>query len=104
MKFEILSVAEDGYESNRITAAQRSIKPVSTTKTRWNQTYYAIQEIRFSLDVKRTLTVREYEDKRLKAIITFDKIDIDSLIEYLQQVKTFISEEEMVAKLMGTHL
>ena len=34
-------------------------------------------------------------------VITAFDIDIQSLLDFVQEAKTFISEEEMVAKLIG---
>ena len=103
MKFEILSVAEDSYESTRFSASQKNYtyspvywvgpnKPIRETHC---------TEVRFSLDINQTLTVREYRDKKLQSIIKLEHADIDGLIAYLHEAKAFISEEKMVAKLMG---
>jgi len=103
MKFEILSVAQDGYRSDRITAVLRHVKSVAD-RNHWNGRQLSVVELRISVDVKSTITIHEYDGDMLKNMISFERCDIDSLIQCLQDVKTFISEEEMVAKLMGKRL
>ena len=100
MQFVIQSVAQDGYESNRITAIQKTVRSIAV-KNHWNGRELSVQELRFSVDVHSSLTIQEYDNSMLKTEIIFDKCHIDSLIDYLCEVKTFISEEKMVEKLMG---
>jgi hypothetical protein len=103
MKFEILTVAEDDYESDRFTAAQKNYHHAgfSWNPGRRSTPIQECKELRFSLDVKRSLMIRKLKNGKMENMITFEKVDIDGLIEYLQEVKQFLSEEELVAKLLG---
>jgi len=104
MNFEILTVAQNGYRSDVITAVQRHIKSIPG-RTHWNgvsiNRQFTVTELRISVDVKSTVTIQEYDNDMLKNQIVFEKCDISSLIQCLQDVQTFISEEKMVEKLMG---
>ena len=105
-KFEVLSVAQDGYVSDYLTAAQKHYQYASIYYTKQGKRILdaTVHELRISLDVKCNVLVRSFENDKLTNTIAFKRIDIDGLISYLQEVKTFISEEEMVAKLLGRPL
>lgn len=100
MNFEILSVAQNGYRSDVITAVQRHVKSV-TDRNHWNGRQLTVTELHISVDVKSTVTIQEYDNDMLKNTIVFNNCNISSLIQCLQEVQTFISEEKMVEKLMG---
>lgn len=97
-KFKTLSVAEDRYQSDRLTAAQARI-----TSTRICGKYVASQEeLRIGISTKRGLSVELYIDGLRWSNIVFENIDIDGLIQHLLEVKQFLSEEDMIARLLGT--
>lgn len=91
-KFNLLSVAEDNYVSDRYTAKQDSFFRGYTSR---------VVSLELSVTVDKTLTINFFESERLKDKIVFPNLDIDGMIEYLQEVKTFISEEDMIKKLRG---
>ena len=86
-KFEILSVAEDNHKANCLIARQTSYHNGVT------------QSLYLSINADRELTITV--DPLTNRSTVFKYLDVDGLIEYLQVVKTFLSEEEMVNKLMG---
>lgn len=89
-EFKVLSVAEDNYKSNCISAKWYSY-----------DNRYGHQQLRISVNKDRKLVL---EDDRNGNALCFDRFTvqtIDSLIQYLQDAKTFLSEEDMIAKLMG---
>jgi len=89
-KFEILSVAEDNNKSNCLSAEQTCYKNG------------IIQSLYLSVNTDRDLVIRAKSNTNYVGVsTTFRGIDVDSLIEYLQDVKIFLSEEDMVKKLMG---
>jgi hypothetical protein len=89
-KFELISIAEDGYESNRISCVHEEHFP--------NR-----QQLKLSVTSKKNLVIEASNpnNNRPATIINVFDIDVDGLIEFLKEAKTFISEEEMVRKLMG---
>ena len=89
-KFEILSVAEDNHKANCLSAKQMSYKGGIT------------QSLYISINTDRELTINLNPDTDYRTVSrVFKGVDVDSLIEYLQDVKTFLSEEDMIATLMG---
>lgn len=82
--YKILTVAEDEYASNRLTAEFNS-------DDGWT---YA--RLRLSVDANRKLTIGIGD-----RVININKIDVDDFIEYFQEVKNFLSEEDLVKTLMG---
>lgn len=51
---------------------------------------------RISIDIARSMTVTSNNCR-----ILVPKIDIDGLIQYLQEVKVFLSENDLCEKLVG---
>lgn len=89
-KFELLSVAEDNWQSDRLTA-------------RMDTHYPNRQVVKISFTGKRNMIIESScpnSNTPVTVITAFD-IDIQSLLDFVQEAKTFISEEEMVAKLTG---
>jgi hypothetical protein len=94
-KFELFSVAEDYYKSNRLTAKQEILI------RDYGLNAFQTSSLQISVDTDKTLTIHDYKKGKLQNSIVFPDLDIDGMIEYLQDVKTFISEEEMIKKLAG---
>ncbi len=88
-KLERLSVHEDGDRSNRLAAIQDSWTGRESTK------FY------LSVDVNGSAIFETRTNGVPKCSIQILKLDIDGMIEFLQDAKQFISEEKMVAVLMG---
>lgn len=90
-ELKILTVNEDGGFSDRMTAVQDSHLPGANFS------------LRISIDTESKLTLKITSNKYQPGTGTMDfpNLDIDGLIDYLQQVKTFMSEEEMVVALRG---
>ena len=58
--------------------------------------------IRFSVDLKSTISITQFNDgMRQVGCVVFKDLDIDHLLQYLQEVKQHLSEQELVNKLMG---
>jgi|APFre7841882630_1041343.scaffolds.fasta_scaffold78206_2 hypothetical protein len=88
-KFEILSIKEDDDQSDRISCKHEEVFP--------NR-----QVLKISVTSKKNMTIHaKAANNHTATIINVFGIDIDSLIEFLQEARTFVSEEEMVNKLMG---
>ncbi len=86
-KLEILSVAENNWCSETISARQRT----------------GYDQFRISIDLKRKLEIIQINTQgKLKiSKITVHDLDLNGLIEYLQEVQRYHNEEEMVKKLLG---
>jgi len=82
--YKILTVAEDEYASNRLTAEFNS-------NDAWT---YA--RLKLSVDANRKLTIGLGD-----RVININRIDVNDFIEYFQEVKNFLSEEDLVKVLMG---
>ncbi len=91
--FTILSVAEDNYQSDRLSAVR--VSPVSRA---------------VALQLPETLHIsvtNQYElimsiDHKPPIVITgFGTNTIDGLIEYLLDAKQFLKDEQLVKELMG---
>ena len=92
--FKILTVAEDNGQSDRMTAVQ--------SQHNWMPGWPAAKhEISFTVTVKRDIQIEERRDGKLINSIQYPRVDLDSLILFLQDVQTFISEEEMIEMLKG---
>jgi hypothetical protein len=93
-KLKLLSVAEDGGRSDRISAEQDMWVPSDGGRK-----FY------ISIDTARTLRLKLTNSLgRIlggSCYIEVKDADIDGLITYLQEVKTFLSEEDMIKELMG---
>ena len=87
-EFKVLSVAEENYESDCISAKWYSY-----------DNRYGHQQLRISVNKDRKLVLED--DRNALCFDQFTVHTIDSLIQYLQDAKTFLSEEDMIAKLMG---
>lgn len=88
-KLELLSIAEDSHKCNCMSARQ--------------SVYYkgVSQTLYLSINTERELTITINPLAPLTRDTTrFKGIDIDGLIEYLQDVRTFLSEEDMIKKLI----
>jgi len=58
--------------------------------------------IRFSIDLKSTITITKFNHgMREIGVVVFKDLDIDHLLQYLQEVKQHLSEQELVDKLIG---
>jgi hypothetical protein len=90
MKLEMLSVAQDNGHSDRITAQQRNYVRGMTN----------LFQISVTNNGKLTIT-HDYPSARGTAVVEYPEIDLDGLIQFLQDAKTFVSEEEMYQKLKG---
>jgi hypothetical protein len=89
-ELRILTVNEDGGFSDRMTATQSSHLPNANFS------------LKISIDTERKLSMLVTSNVMpARQVLDFPKLDIDGLIDYLQQVKTFISEEDMVVALRG---
>ena len=86
-QFQLLTVNENEGRSEVITARLHTYGFVTKTL-----------ELSFDADSTMSLSVQT-EHGRLRT--DFINADIDSLIEYLQEAKQFISEEQLVRKLCG---
>lgn len=90
-KFSTLTVAEQGYESDLLTG-------VMTNSTG------AYLSVAIKYERRPRLIIRQAGGlpggKHLTEI-NFKEVDLDGLIELLSEARTFIKEEEMVAKLRG---
>lgn len=90
-KFEILSIQEDGGKTDCVSARQHviSFQP---------QLHYKIY---ISVNVDREVRIIKEHGVAHSELMILEKVDIDSLIEYLQDVKTFLSEDDLVRELTG---
>ncbi len=90
-KFKVLSVAEDRWQSDRLTANAESHFPNRQT---------------FSLSFtdKGNMIMEAYCPSNVGIPVTkitvFD-LDLDSLLQFVQDAKLFIEEERMIATLIG---
>jgi hypothetical protein len=89
-KFEIISVAEDDYESDRLSVKQEFQKP--------NR-----QSLKISITAKRNMIIETWcaGPHQRRTCITAIEVDIEGLLQFVQDAKTFIDEEAMVEKLKG---
>ena len=88
-EFEILSVAEDNGQSDRLTG-----------KAYLDKGYLYV-----SVDEKSNLTANiiPHEGKRkpVSSKIVIEEIDLDELILFLNECKAFVEESEIMNKLKG---
>ena len=91
--YSILSVNEDNGQSDRLTAVFQSY---GGTFGEWSSMKISITNERKMIIGK--LDGNGFVDQELE----FRYINLDGLIQYLQAVKVYLSEEDMVKKLMGT--
>jgi hypothetical protein len=92
MPFTILTVAEDGNHSDRLSGVQDFSRD------------YHPQKLYISVDADGNMTIKKYAGTlTVLPQVTIDcpKTDIDGLISYFQEVKQFMEEEAMVNRLMG---
>lgn len=88
MKFNILSVNEDGGVSSRLTGVQRNFH------TSGDNT------LRISVSEKGNLMlVRTFNGK--STAFDFDRADIDGIIDFFKEAKIFMDEARLVEKLTG---
>lgn len=87
---ELLSIAEDSYQSDRISCKHEEHWPNRQT-------------LKLSVTSKKNMVIEVSNPNMIgsKQVITVFDMDIDGLIQFLQDAKVFISEEEMVDKLIG---
>lgn len=98
-KLKLLSVNELHGFSDRIGTEFTEFVPESSYTDRDR-----LITTRITVHANRSIVIRQIEDGpgvTLPESIVIRKCDIDTLIEFLQEAKTFVSEEEMVAKLIG---
>jgi hypothetical protein len=92
MTFNTLSVAENNGDSSTVVAVQ--------SEHLWSVKRGPYKEIvKISTDAKRNIEISVTRGANDIQSISFTNLDIESLITYLQDVKTFISEEEMMVAL-----
>lgn len=90
--YTILSVNEDNGHSDRLTAKFQS----------HNGRFGDWSTMKISVTDSRKLIIGKIDGNGLvNQNVEFQDIDLDGLIQYLQDVKVFLSEEDMVKKLMG---
>jgi len=89
MVFKVLTVAENDGESDSMTAVQNHGAWAAGAK----------DELRFKVDLKRNITIQVIREGRELNKIQWANLDLKSMIAFLQDMQTFISEEEMIAKL-----
>jgi len=96
MHLNILSVAEAGGDSDVVVCIQGGTDFVG----RYNDTDLKISinsQSQITIEIlRRTMNQRIVDNK-----LTFNNLDIDGMIEYLTEVKQFISEAKLVDRLMG---
>jgi hypothetical protein len=99
---DLLSVAEDDGYSDRLTVSQSQMQ--SMIERSGNRSYMTVikSTIKISITKDRKLIIRESKDGSAGVVIEFPHFDIDGMAEFIQEVKTFISEEEMIEKLKAT--
>jgi hypothetical protein len=83
-KLEVLSVSEDNYKSNCISARQ----VIFNGKT-YEKFYISINDD------------KQIHISAVGGEVKFTCIDIDGIIEYLQEVKQFLSEIAVMNELIG---
>lgn len=94
MPFKVLTVNENGGDSRSMTAVQ--------TQHSWTPGYSPGEDkLIVKIDTKKNIIIAFMRDNIAKEQIQFTGLDLDGLIEFLQDARTFISEEEMVEKLKG---
>lgn len=93
--FEILSVAENGGQSDSLAA--------KTSYFSWASKADLCSTISMVIrvDTKKNLTIEEFVDSTLKTTIKMKAVNLDSLIEFLEDARTFVREEEMIEALKG---
>lgn len=96
---DLLSVAEDDGYSDRLTVSQSQMHTV--IERSGNRSYMTVMNstIKISITKDRKLIIRESKDGSAGVQIEFPSFDVDGMAEFMQDVKTFISEEEMIKKL-----
>ncbi len=102
---KILTVAEDNGISDRLTCVSKSYagfsqdRHISQDKT-----------LKISIDADRNLTLNMFTNGIYNGAFKFHEheiqfefhdVDVDGLIQYLQEVKVWLSEEDMIKKLIG---
>lgn len=97
-KFETLTVAEQRYESDRLTATQTNSKGAYISVSVKYEPRHGFSQSPTRLIIRQAGGL---PNNRHLSEIDFNEIDLDGLIEVLQDARTFIKEEEMVAKLRG---
>jgi len=88
--YKLLSVNEDGGNSDRLTASFFSYGGFNKSS-----------DMIISVTATRKLTIEQRKPNGLSGSLEFQDLDIDGLIQYLQEVKTFLHEEDMIKVLMG---
>jgi hypothetical protein len=88
--YKLLSVNEDNGHSDRLTARFFSYGGFNKSS-----------DMIISVSATRKFTIEQRKPNGLTGSVEFQDIDIDGVIQYLQDVKVFLSEEDMVKKLMG---
>ena len=91
----ILSVAESNYISDGVVAQQNNYRPV--TRSGSSGPFGNDNILKIKIDKDRKLDISLSTGEHIK----FLDLDVDGLIQYLQEVKVWLSEEDLVRKLMG---
>ncbi len=100
MTFSTLSVAEDNYQSDRISGIQNFIL---------KQTDYAFSsELKITVTSDRELIIckKNYSDltknhEPYTSVMKFQDVDVEGLVVFFQDAKRFLEEEDMYRKLSG---
>ena len=91
MTYKILTVAEDNYESDRLTAVFPS----------YGGRFQDPSQMTISVSAYRKVVIKRINQGIVNGSLEFQDLDIDGIIQYLQEVKTFLHEEDMIKVLMG---
>jgi hypothetical protein len=92
-----------------------SLRLLSAKETYWDKTALAAEQttgfghrkrtLRFSINPKSQITIEAYDDgMRSIGVMVFNDLDIDGMLQYLQDVKQYISEQELIDKLLNSKL
>ena len=89
-KLKILSVAETHWDSDCLACQQTSgFGPNQGT-------------IRITIDLKSQIVIEKFnQGMQTVGSVVLKDFDIDGMLQYLQDVKQLISEQELVDKLIG---
>lgn len=89
---------------------------LSAKETYWDENALAVEQttgighlnkhtLRISINLKSQITIQKFNDgMRQVGSVVFNDFDIDGMLQYLQEVKQHISEQELVDRLMKAKL
>jgi len=95
-KINLLSVAEDNYQSDRMVCeVYGSTYPEGKCSRR-------SQMLKIAIDKNGKFTIESrHSNTNHKAIVEIDNFDIEEFVDYLKQVVEFIEEHQIIDKLIG---